>query len=124
MFDGDVAFFDIDIGSAVFSHGAEFDQVAIGPEFAQREQQVEGSHDVVDLGEDRMFAVDHRVRRGPLFGEMHHGVGRKRSHHRGNEIIVGDIAGQELDGLAGSCFQARSLSGIGRIGVNVWTPNS
>ena len=104
MFDSDVAFFDIDIGSAVFSHGPEFDQVAIGPELPQREQQVEGPDHVVDLGKYRMFAVDHRIRSGPLLGKVHHGVRRKRSDHRGNELIVGNIAGQEFDVLAGDLF--------------------
>ncbi len=39
VFDGDVAFFDVDVRRAIFAHGAEFDEVAIGLEFAQREKQ-------------------------------------------------------------------------------------
>ena len=59
MLDGDVALFDIDIRSPVFTHGAEFDQVTIGPEFAQGEKQVQGSDYIIYLSKHRMLAVDH-----------------------------------------------------------------
>ena len=73
VLDGDVAFFDIDIGRAVFAHGAELDQVAIGLKLAQCEEQIQRAHDVVHLREHRMFAVDHGIGSGALFGEMDDG---------------------------------------------------
>ena len=79
MLDGDVAFFDIDIGSAVLAHRPQLHQVAVGPELPQREQQVQRSDHVVDLREDRVLAVDHGIRRGALFGEVHHRVRRPQS---------------------------------------------
>jgi hypothetical protein len=95
-----------------------------GAEFAQREQQIEGPHHVVYLCKHRVLAVDHGVRRGALLGKMHHGVRREPFHHLGDEIVVGDIAGQEFDIFAGDPFQARSRSGMVRIGVSVCTPSS
>ena len=75
VLDGDVAFFDVDIGRAVFAHGAELDQVAIGMEFAQREKEIQRADDVVDLGENGVLAVNHGVGGRALFGEMDHGLG-------------------------------------------------
>ena len=60
--------------------------------FAQSEQQIEGAHHVVRLGEDRVFAVDHGIRRGALFREMYHGFGPKALHRGRKKIVVGDIA--------------------------------
>ncbi len=73
----DVAFFDVDVGRAVLAHGAQLDQVAIRPELLQGEEEVQRADHVVDLGEHRVFAVDHRVRRGALLGEMNDGVRSK-----------------------------------------------
>ena len=70
MLDGDVAFLNIDIGCAVFAHGAKLDEVTIGLKLAQREQQIERPHDIVHLSENRMFAVDHGIGGGALFGKM------------------------------------------------------
>ena len=78
MLDGDVALFDVDVGRAVLAHGAQLDQVAVGGELADGEEHVEGADDVVDLGEDGVLAVDHRVGRGALLGEVHDGVGLER----------------------------------------------
>jgi hypothetical protein len=74
VLDGDVSLFDIDIGRAVFAHGAELDQVAVGLEFAQGEEQIQRAHDIVHLGADGVVAIDHRIRRGALFGEVNHGL--------------------------------------------------
>ena len=101
VFDVDVAFFDVDIGRAVFAHGAELDQVALGLKFAQREQQVERAHHVIHLREDRVLAVDHGVRRGALFGKVNHRFGLKRLHRGRKKIVIGDVAGEKLDGPSG-----------------------
>ena len=101
MLDGDVAFFDIDVGRAVLAHGAELDQVAIGLELPDREQQIQRAHHIVDLGEDGVFAVDHRIRRRALFGKMDHRVRLERLRWWKQKIVVGHVPDKELDGLAG-----------------------
>ena len=93
VLDGDIAFFDIDIRRAVFAHGSQFDQVALRPRFAQSKQQVERADYVVDLGEDGVVAVDHRIRGGTLLGEMHHRVRLNLIDGRGEKLEIGNIAG-------------------------------
>ena len=100
VLNGDVAFFDVDIRSAVLAHRTQLDEVAIGLEFAQREQQIERPHDIVDLGENRMFAVDHRIRSRTLFGKMHHSIRFKRLDERRQKVILRHIADKKFDGLA------------------------
>ncbi len=50
VFDGDVAFFDVDVGGAVFAHGAEFDEVTLRRVFADGKQKIERADDVVHPG--------------------------------------------------------------------------
>src|SRR5271170_2402367 len=40
VFDGDVAFFDVNVRRAILAHGAEFHKVAIGLQFAQSKKQI------------------------------------------------------------------------------------
>src|SRR5208337_3627551 len=70
VLDGDVAFFNIDIGSAIFTHGAELDEVTIGLKLSQCEEQVERAHDVIHLSENGVFTVNHGIGSGALFGKM------------------------------------------------------
>ena len=51
MLDLDVAFLDVDIRRAILAHGSELDQMAIGPQFANGEEQIQRADDVVDLRE-------------------------------------------------------------------------
>ena len=99
VLDADVAFFNIDIRRAVFAHGAELHQVAIGPEFLKRKQEVQRSHHIVHLSEHRMFAVDHRIRSGALLGKVNHRIRLEVFDHARQEIVVVDIADKHLDGL-------------------------
>src|SRR5580698_3011685 len=101
VFDGDVAFFDVDIRSAVFTHGAEFDEVAIGLEFAEGEKKIQRADYVVDLRVDGVAAVDHGVGSGALFGEMDDGFGLEISYEGAEEFVVGDVAYVGFDGAAG-----------------------
>ena len=101
VLDADVAFFDIDIGRAVFAHGSELDQMAVGLELAEGEEEIERADDVVHLGEDGVLAVDHRIGRGALLGKMDHGVGAHGFDGGSEKIVVGDIAGKLVDVLAG-----------------------
>src|ERR1700722_17767248 len=59
MFDGDIAFFDVDIRSAVFTHRSKLNQVTIRLKFAEREEQIQCSHEVIGLREHRVAQVDH-----------------------------------------------------------------
>src|ERR1700683_1436281 len=74
VLDRDVAFLNIDIGRAIFPHGAELDEVTLGLKLAQRKEQIERPHDIVHLSENRMFAVDHGIRSGALLSKMDHGM--------------------------------------------------
>ena len=56
--------------------------------------------DVVDLGEDRVLAVDHGVRRRPLLGKVHHRLGLEFGHHRRQKLVVRNVADKRLDLLA------------------------
>ena len=106
----DVAFFDVDVGRAVFAHGAQLHQVAVGLELAQREQQVQRAHHVVHLGEDRVLAVDHGIGRGALLGEMNHGVRLEVLDRGGEKVVVGHVADEELDVLSGDLLPTRKRS--------------
>ncbi len=86
VLDLDVAFFDVDVGRAVFAHGTQLDQVAVGLDLAQGEEQVERADDVVDLGEGRMLAVDHGVRRRTLLGEVDDGFWLEVANVRGDKL--------------------------------------
>src|SRR5215469_10614589 len=74
VLEGDVAFFDVDVGRAIFAHGAKLDEMAIGQELAHGKEHVQRANDVVHLRKHGVFAVDHRVRRGALFGEVDNGL--------------------------------------------------
>ncbi len=96
----DVAFFDIDIRGAVFAHGAELNEMAVGPQFFEREQEIQGSDDVVDLRKYRMFAVDHRIGRRPLLGIMNHCIRLEIFDDAGKKFVVVYIADEKPDGFA------------------------
>ena len=57
-----------------------------GSEFAKREEEVQRADDVVYLGEDRVLAVNHGIRRRTLFGKMHDRLGLESGHRRRREI--------------------------------------
>ena len=74
VFDLDEAFLDIDVGRAVFAHGAELHQVAAGRELAHRPEDVQRSRHVVHLGQNGAALVDHGVGRGGLLAVMDNGL--------------------------------------------------
>ena len=49
--DGDEAFFDVDIRGAVFAHRAKFYDVTIRSQFADGEEQIQSTDDVIHLRE-------------------------------------------------------------------------
>jgi len=97
VLDGDVAFFDVDVGGAVLAHGAKFDEVAVGGVLGNSVEDVEGANDVVVLGEDGALAVQHGVRRAALLAEVDGGVGEEVGPGGGEELVVGHVAGVESD---------------------------
>src|ERR1700756_1871690 len=52
---------------------------------------------MVDLAEDSMAAIDHRVGRRPLFGEMNHRLRFKRLHDFRQEFIIENVANKRFD---------------------------
>src|SRR5271154_405531 len=101
VLDRDVAFFDIDIGRAVFTHGAELDEVAIGLKLTQGEQQIERAYYIVHLGENRVFAVNHGVGSGTLFSEVDDCFRFEILDDRGEKVVIRYIADELLDGAPG-----------------------
>ena len=65
-----------------------------------REEQIQSSDDIVDLSEDRMFAVDHRIRRRTLLGKVNHGIRLEIVDHAGEELVVVHVADKQLDGFS------------------------
>src|SRR5271155_1657626 len=101
VLDGDVAFFDVNVRSAVLAHGAEFDEVAIGLQFAQSKKQIQRADYVVDLGVHGVATVNHGVGGRALFGEMNDGLGFEIFDYVAEEFVVADIAHVGFDGSAG-----------------------
>ena len=79
VLDGDVALFDVDVRRAALAHRPELHQVAVRRLLADREQQVERADDVVDLGEDGVLPVDHRVGAARCSAKWTTASGRSRS---------------------------------------------
>src|ERR1700733_6089839 len=99
VLDADESFFDVDVRSAVFTHCPQFDQMAVGLEFLDREQNVQCSNHIVNLAENCMPTVDHRVWRRPLLSKMDHGLGRKLAHNARQKLIVQNVANKAFDRL-------------------------
>jgi hypothetical protein len=66
--------------------------------------QVERPDHVVHLGVDSVLAVDHRIRRRPLLGEVHDGVRFERRQRLAHEGRVGEIAHVDADVVARHLF--------------------
>ncbi len=101
VLDLDPAFFDVDVRRAVRAHRPELDQVDVRIDLGDRVQHVQRADDVVDLGVDGVLAVDHRVRRGPLLGEVHDRVRAEVADHVVGEVGVGQVADVAADLLPG-----------------------
>ncbi len=86
-------------GRAVLAHRAELDEVRLGGDVADREQDVEVADDVVRLGVGRRADVDHRVRCRRLLAVVDHRVGTERLEHGLDERVVRQVADEQLDVL-------------------------
>src|SRR5262249_47279794 len=100
VLDGDIAFFDVDIGRTVLAHGAELDEMTVRGEFANRKEHVQCADNVIHLSEDRVLTVDHRIRSRTLLGEVDDSFRLETLDHRSEKIVIGDITDEKLDGLA------------------------
>src|ERR1035438_789762 len=100
MLNLDISFLDIDVRRTVFTHRAELDQMTIGLEFLNREQHVQRSDNVVHLRKYGVLAIDHRIGRGALFGEMDHSVRLKVFKHRRQKVVIRYVANEQFDGLS------------------------
>ena len=95
--DRQVALFDVDVGRPVLAHGAELDQVRLGADVADREQDIEVADDVVRLGVRRVPDVDHRIWRRRLLAVMDDRVGPDVADHRFDEAVVDQVADRQSD---------------------------
>ena len=84
--DLDEPFLDVDVGRAVLAHGSQLDQVDVRIDLGDGVEEVEGPHDVVDLGVDGVGPVDHRVRSAALLREVHHRIGPEVRQRRRHEV--------------------------------------
>src|SRR6185437_10552267 len=101
VFNLNVALLDVNVGRAVFAHGAELDQVAVGQVGLHGPNEVQGADHVVGLAEDGAVHVHHRVGRGGLFAIVDDGIGAERLQHVGDNAVVAQIADEQLDAVAG-----------------------
>src|SRR5436309_3157970 len=102
MFDGDVAFFDVDVGRAVFAHGPQLDEMTIRQKLTDGKQDVQSPYNVIDLGENSMLAVNHRIGSGALLREVNYRLRFEGLECRNQKIVIGNIADEQLDGLTRS----------------------
>jgi len=63
-----------------------------GLNLPEDEQKVKCSNDIVDLGENRMLAVNHGIGSGSLLSEMDYRLGLKILDRGCEEIVVGYVA--------------------------------
>ena len=101
VLDSNVAFFDVDVGRAVFAQGAEFDQMAIREEFPHGKKDIQRAYDIVHLRKHGVFAIDHRIGRRALLGEVHDGFRFARPKRGRQKIVIGDVADKHIDILTG-----------------------
>jgi hypothetical protein len=80
VLDGDVSLLDVNVGSAVLTHGAQLHQVAVGKFLLDGIEDVEGAHYIVDLGHHRMFAANHREGSRALLAKVHNSLWLKAAH--------------------------------------------
>ncbi len=95
--DLDEALFDVDVGSAVLTHRPQLDQVDVAVLLGDGVEEVEGAGHIVDLRVDRVLAVDHRIGRRPLLGEVDHGLGLERGECLAHEGRIGQVPHEDVD---------------------------
>src|SRR6516164_3537264 len=95
VFDFEETFRNVEVRSAVFSHGPELHKMGLRANVAHCVQQIKGCCDVIGLHEYRMVHIDHRVRRRRAFPEMHNALRLKLAEDRLDKLIVAKVPGPE-----------------------------
>src|SRR3712207_6139483 len=90
--DRDETFFDVDIWRSILAHRAKLDELAIGAIIGNGVDHVERTNDVVDLGEDSMAAINHRVGRRALLAVVDDSIWLKATYHRFNKGVIHQVA--------------------------------
>lgn len=102
--DGQVTFLDVDVRSTVFTHRAEFDQVAIRRKLFNRVQDVNGTHNVVRLRKDGARSIHHRVRCRALLAKVYRGSRVEFFKRCAQKLVVAHVADEQLDLSPGNFF--------------------
>src|SRR6266704_4840407 len=68
--------------------------------FAKREQHVQRADDVIHLRENCVLPIDHRIGSRALLREVHCCFRLERFERGSQKIVVGNVANENLDGLA------------------------
>ena len=100
MLDLDEALLDVDVGAAVLTHRAELDEVAVDVVLDDGEDDVEVVLDVVELGEDRVAAIGHRVRRRGDLAVVDDGLGPEVAEEPVHQVVVTQVERVDVDRLA------------------------
>src|SRR6202050_2606902 len=94
--DFDEALLNVDVGRAIFPHGAELHDVALELQIFNGPQQVQGSRNVVDLGEDGPVMVNHGIRSGWLLAIVNNRLRLKGIEHSFDDSIVAQVADKQF----------------------------
>ena len=89
--DLDEPLLDVDVRCPVLAHRAEFHEMSLRGEVADRVEHMEGSDDVVRLREDRMLAVLHRVGGARHLAVMHDGLRPESFEHPLHDVPVRQV---------------------------------
>ena len=123
--DLDAPLFDVDVGGSVLTHRSELDQMDGAVVLGDRVEQVERADDVVHLGVDAVGAVDHRVRRRPLLGEVDDRLWLELADDPVDEGRVGQVSDEDVEVPARNLGpRPHPLAAKRRIGTRLSTPIS
>ena len=95
--DLDESFFDVDVRRSVLAHRPELHEMSVRRDVPHRVEDVQRPFDVVALGEDRVLARDHRVRRTRLLAVMNDGIGAEALEEVVHEVGIGQVSDEGLD---------------------------
>ena len=105
--DLDEPFLNVDVGVAVLPHCPQLDEVNVGVGLLNGVHHVQVADDVVDLGVDRVLAVDHGIGGGTLLAEVDDGVGLRLGDDAVRKRGVGEVPDPYVNGVTRHLFPAR-----------------
>ena len=97
VFDGDVPLFDVDVGSAILSHGTQLHEMTVGCKLFNGIEHVDSSNHVVVLSEHGAASIDHRIRRRSLLSKVHDRFGLEGLEGLGEEVEIAYVTHHEVD---------------------------